>query len=323
MSIFSALFAIASIIFLIKLATYTSIIQLSVLDMTKLYIFVIPELLFYTLPITFFVSAALAIFKLSNDNEIVVIFSLGIHPAFIIKTLLKPAAILSLLLMFDFFVVFPHAKTLSKNFIKHKKSEAQFNIAASEYGHKFGDWLMYLGEKDKNGIYYNVFLFNKKANEELLIEAKQAEIINDEGILRLKLIDGEGYSYSTEKFSQVDFKTMYINDKLSSDLIEYRSTIDYWTAEKSRKWKIHMFITDTLLSLFPLLSLFLIVSISVVNSRHQKSKIYLYLFLSIVTFYGLTLALQKVLVFYTIPIIALTWLGFGYLLYKKTIVARF
>ena len=53
LSIFSALFTIASVIFLIKLATYTAIIQLSVWEMAKLYIFVIPELLFFTLPITF------------------------------------------------------------------------------------------------------------------------------------------------------------------------------------------------------------------------------------------------------------------------------
>ena len=53
LSIFLPLFAIASVIFLIKLATYTAVIQLSVFEMLKLYSFVLPEILFYTLPVSF------------------------------------------------------------------------------------------------------------------------------------------------------------------------------------------------------------------------------------------------------------------------------
>jgi len=43
-SIFMPLFAIASVIFSIKLATYTAVIQLSLYDMAKLYLFVLPEI---------------------------------------------------------------------------------------------------------------------------------------------------------------------------------------------------------------------------------------------------------------------------------------
>ena len=107
LSIFLPLFAIASVIFMIKLATYTAIIQLTFFEMVKLYLFVLPEILFYTLPITFFISATLTLFRLSNDNEMIVIFALGIEPDFIIKTLLKPAILLCVLLSFDFFVLFP------------------------------------------------------------------------------------------------------------------------------------------------------------------------------------------------------------------------
>ena len=322
LSIFSALFTIASVIFLIKLATYTAIIQLSVWEMAKLYIFTVPELLFYTLPITFFVSAALTIFRLSNDNELIVLFALGIHPKFILKTLFKPALLLTLLLIFTFFVLFPHTKTLSRNFISYKKSEAKFNLAASEFGHKFGNWLLYLGSKNNDEIYSDIFLFNKNTEEEVLISAKKAHIINDSGILRLKLTDGEGYSYSKEKFSQIDFNTMYINDTFTSEIIPYKTTIEYWK-EDERSKKKPMFITSTLLSLFPIFTLFLVLSISVVHARHQKSKIYLYLFLGILIYYGLTLSLHKTLLFYTIPIVSFVWLLGTYLIYKKIILSRF
>jgi len=323
LSIFLPLFAIASVIFLIKLATYTAVIQISIWEMTKLYFFILPEILFYTLPITFFIAAVLSLFRLSTDNEIVVLFALGIHPKFIIRTLLKPAMLLSALLIFDFFILFPHATVLSSNFVSYKKSEAKFNLSASEFGHSFGDWLLYVGSNNSDGTYGDVFLFNKDEKEEILIGAKKAEIINDSGILRLKLSDGEGYSYSQEKFSQINFKTMYINDTMSTDLTTYRTPLEYWKSEHRRESKKHMFITDTLLSLFPVLSLFLVAAIGIVHVRHQKGRVYLYLFLGIVVFYGATIGLQNILSFYTIPVVALAWLLATYIYYRKTIVARF
>lgn len=291
--------------------------------MSKLYFFVLPEILFYTLPITFFIAASLSIFRLSTDNEIVVLFSLGIHPNLIIKTLVKPALLLSVLLSFNFFILFPHATVLSSNFISYKKSEAKFNLSASEFGHSFGNWLLYVGANNPDGTYSDIFLFNKNKKEEILISAKKAEIINDSGILRLKLTDGEGYSYSKDKFSQINFETMHINDTMTTDLTKYRTPLEYWKSEDRRESKIHMFITDTLLSIFPLISLFLVASIGIVHVRHQKGRVYLYLFLGLLVYYGATLGLQGLLAFYTIPVVAITWLIVTYIIYRKKIVARF
>lgn len=323
LSIFLPLFSIASIVFLIKMATYTAIIQLSLFEMSKLFFFMLPELLFYTLPISFFVAAALTLFKFSNDNEIIVLFALGIHPKFILKTLFTPALFLSILLLFNFFILFPHAKTLSSNFISYKKSEAKFNLSASEFGHKFGEWLLYIGEEKSDGTYSQVILFNKKQEEEVLIGAQKAEIINDSGILRLKLTSGEGYSYSEEKFTQIDFKTMYINDTMKTDLDKYQAPMDYWFPEEQSAKIEKKLITNILFSLFPLLSLFLIASIGIVHVRHQKGKIYLFLFLGITIYYALAISLQLVLFAYTIPVLVFGWLLATYIIYKRTIVAKF
>lgn len=322
-SIFMPLFFTASIIFLIKLATYTAIIELSVWDMSKLYLFVLPEILFYTLPISFFIAATLALFKLSNDNEAVVLFSLGIAPSVIVKTLFKPALALFFVLALNFLVLFPHTDVISTNFLLYKKGEAKFNLSASEFGNSFGDWLLYLGKENPNGTFGEVFLFNKKKQEEILISAEEAEVINDGGILRLRLTNGEGYSYSTESFSQINFDIMYINDVMKVNLRKYETPLEYWRSEIRAKNKKQAMITNTLLSLFPILSLFLVVSIGIVQVRHQKSYVYLYLFISIVTFYGATLGLQSIFGYYTIPLILFTWLSITYAIYRKTIVRKF
>ena len=322
-SIFMPLFFTASVIFLIKLATYTAIIQLTVWDMTKLYIFVLPEILFYTLPIAFFIAATLSLFKLSNDNEAVVLFSLGIRPIFIIKTLLKPALSLLLVLALNFLVLFPHTDVISTNFLLYKKGEAKFNLSASEFGNSFGDWLLYLGKENPDGTFGEVFLFNKKKQEEILIAAKEAEVINEDGVLRLKLTDGEGYSYSTKSFSQINFETMFINDAMKVELRKYETPIEYWASEIRAKNKKQALITNTLLSIFPIISLFLVVSIGIVQMRHQKSYVYLYLFLGSVAYYSATLGLQSIFGYYTIPLVVFTWLALTYTLYRKTIVNKF
>ncbi|MDA7817455.1 LptF/LptG family permease [Sulfurimonas sp.] len=323
LSIFIPLFSIASIVFLIKLATYTAVIELSIFEMAKLYFFIVPELLFYTLPISFFVASTLTLFKLSNDNEIVVLFALGIKPKVILQAFLQPALILSTILFINFFVIFPHAKILSKNFIIYKKSEAKFNLSASEFGHKFGEWLLYIGTENVDGTYSNVVLFNKDKKEEVLIEANKAEIINKDGLLILKLTTGEAYSYSKEKFTQIDFKTMFINNYLETDLYKYKSAMKYWLDEDFRKKRIKAFTVSMLFAIFPLSSIFLILSIGIVHVRHQKGKIYLYLFLGIVIYDALVLGLQGALSLYTIPVMLIIWFSATYITYKKTIVARF
>ncbi|MBD3801354.1 MAG: LptF/LptG family permease [Campylobacterales bacterium] len=322
-SIFLPLFCIASVIFLIKLASYTAVIQLSLWEMFKLYLFILPEILFYTLPITFFVAAALSLFRLSTDNEMVVVFALGIRPTFILTTLMKPAALLSLLLIFDFFVLFPHTTVLSTNFVRYKQSEANFNLQASEFGHNFGDWLLYIGKAHKDRSYGDVVLFHKEQKEEILIQAEKAEVLNNRGILRLKLTKGQGYSYTDEKLTQMQFEAMMINNVMETELRPYRTPIEFWLDPDRRKNKIKMFITDILLSLFPIASLFAALALGIAHVRHQKGYVYLWLFVSMLFYYAGTTGLQKALGFYTIPTVFFSWLFVTYLIYRRRIRARF
>ena len=322
-SIFAPLWVIASVIILIKLATYTAVIHLTVWEMFKLYLFLLPEILFYTLPVTFFIAVSIALYRLSSDNEIVSLFALGISPKFLLRTLFKPAFFLALLLAFDFLVLFPHTSVLYRNFIAYKKSEAKFNLSASEFGHSFGDWLLYIGKKNEDGSYGDIFLFNKKQSQEILINAKKAQIDNKNNILKLKLSNGEGYSYSKEKFSQTEFRTMYINDMMQADLTRYETPLQFWKSDYRRGNKDRKLILGTMFSLFPLASLFLALTLGIVHTRHQKSYLYLYLFVGIVLYFITTLALQKPLHFMTIPVVLIPWLVGTFWLYKRRILTRF
>lgn len=323
-SIFLPLFAIASVIFMIKLATYTAVIQLSLAEMGKLYLFVVPELLFYTLPIAFVIGAALALYRLSNDNEMVVVFSLGISPLFIARILAVPALLLSFLLFVNFIVVTPYIKIISANFLEKKRAEAKFNLSASEFGHHFGDWMLFINKSDpQSRVFGDVVLFNKSMKDEILIKADKAELINKQGVLQLRLDNGESYSYADNLLRTMLFQVGYINDKLSTDPMIYRNTLDYWTNDELRERKDQRFITNTLLSLFPLISIFLVVALGIVHARHQKRWIYLWLFLSIVSFYAAAIITQQWLGYHTIWVVTLLWLIITYSFYKRLVGSRF
>ncbi|MGZ8547653.1 MAG: LptF/LptG family permease [Sulfuricurvum sp.] len=323
-SIFIPLFTIASVIFMIKLATYTAIIQLNISEMGELYLFVLPELLFYTLPIAFIIAGALSLYRLSNDNEMVVVFSLGVSPAYLGKILLLPSFLLSLVLLVDFLIVTPYLNIVNESFVLSKKAEAQFNLTASEFGHSFGDWMLFINQNDSDKkLYRDVVLFKIDAKEEILITAKYAKIFNQNGILQLNLSDGNGYTYKKDTLNYIQYKKLKINNTPDAKNITYDGLVDYWTNDTRRERKQQILITNTLLSFFPLLSIFLIMALGIVHARHQKRWIYLWLFLSVVSYYMSTMVLQKWLIFWTIPCVAFFWLSGTYILYRKLVGNRF
>jgi len=86
--IFLTLYSITSIIFLVKIASLTSIIQINFFELLELYLYSVPTILFYTLPISIFVSLSLTLSKLSSEYELIVITSFGLNPIKILKIFL-------------------------------------------------------------------------------------------------------------------------------------------------------------------------------------------------------------------------------------------
>ena len=104
---------------------------------------------------------------------------------------------------------------------------------------------------------------------------------------------------------------------------EYTGILGFWENYNEEPAKQKLLITNTLLSLFPMLSVFLIIALGVVHARHQKRWIYLWLFLSIITYYASAILLQKWLYFWTIPVVALVWLFITYTFYRRLVGNRF
>ncbi len=311
--IFLTLFTITSIIFLVKIASLTSVIQINFLELLELYSYNIATILFYTIPISIFISLVLSLAKLSGEYELIVITSFGLNPLQILKMFLPLLFFTSVLVLIISLSLIPKSSFMKDAFINHKTVEAQFNIRANEYGQEFGKWLIYV-EKEKNELYEDVVLYQQNNEEDTFIIAKYARLNNMKSSLNLSLTDGKVLKVG-EKVSQINFKRMVINNEIKElkSLTTFQDLIKYWTIKKVQ------FLWYCMFSMLPLLLSFFIIALGYFNPRYNKN--YSVPFsLIIITFYIISVKeLSKefeVLVLYFLP---LMWIIIGYLFYKYKI----
>ncbi len=295
-SIFTPLFVIASVVFLIRASSITSVIEITTWEMFKLYLFIFPDLLFYTVPLSFFIGAVTTFNKLSHDSEMVVFFALGVSPWKFIKILLPLSLILSIFLVFITLVMVPHTKQMYKDFTRWKQREAVFNIRATEFGQEFGDWSVFIEsikEENNKKSYKNIALFYQKETEEKFIIAEKANIVNNHGLIQLSLKNGSLFSYKQEKISQVYFGEMKISDITAITSQPYLNTIDYLKNSLDDKKRREKLISAILLSFFPIATILLIPSIGIQNSRHGKNITNLFIGIAVILYYIISFSIVK------------------------------
>ncbi|MDX1809899.1 MAG: LptF/LptG family permease [Sulfurospirillaceae bacterium] len=324
-TLFFILFFVASIIFFINIANVTSVIKMNFIELFTMYVYLIPKLLIYTIPITFFVSLCLTLFNLSKENELIILFSLGYSPRKMSKFFTILAALFSILLIINIVVLVPLSNQLNNNFLEYKKAKAKFNIQESKFGQKFSNWLVYISKAEKNQIYENVSLYKIGTKQESprLVLSQKALIKNDNGALRLILEDGKAFEFQKDKMQQVNFKKMYINSEPSENIGYMQTIYSYWRLAFKDKGRAYDFAFFMLIALFPFTTVFLAIGISVVVSRYASAKIYFYQFLSIFAYFSTAVIIAKINAFGAIFIVSLLSMLISYSIYKRKVVLRF
>ena len=311
--IFLTLYTITSIIFLVKIASLTSVIQINFLELLELYSYHIATILFYTIPISLFISLGLSLAKLSSEYELIVVTSFGLNPLNILKLFLPLLLSSSILVLIISLALIPKSSFLKSTFLNNKKTEAQFNIKASEYGQEFGKWLIYV-EKEQKGFYEDIVLFQQNELEDIFIIAKYAQLVNSGSSLSLNLKDGKVIRVK-ENINQIDFKSMVINNEIDSvkELNTFQDLVAYWTI------KDEQFTWSCMFSILPIVLCYFIIIIGYFNPRYNKNySVVMGLF--VVTLYVVLIKeLSRqfgISVLYFLPIM---WLIIGYLFYRYKI----
>lgn len=317
--IFLGLFFITSIVFLVKIASLTSIITINFFELFILYSYVVPQIVFYTMPISFFIALVITLSKLSSEYELIVITSFGLNPVRILKVFFPITLAVSIILLIFSVGLIPKAKFLTKQFLDQKKKEANFNIKASEFGQKFGDWLIYIDSKDDKN-YKNIKLFKAQDDKEQFILSENAVLNNDKGELNFNLKDGKAFYVDGFEINQINFDSMHINDSITGTEIEkFTNPYDFWKRKIEKKDDIDDLTFYILTSIFPIISLFLIISFGYYNPRYEKNRAIAYSLVAIVFYYIVAKSISgshPITAIYVLPVI---WFSITYFIYNRTI----
>ena len=325
-SLFSTLFLIMSIVFFIQIARITSYIEISFGELFKLYSFMLPRVLLFVVPIAFFVSLAMTLFRLSKENESIVIFTLGGSPNKIARFFLAFSALLSAVLLVVAIAMIPIAAQLNANFIDYKKTVAKLNLKPTQFGQKFSDWMVYVGSEveDSNGTTYkDIVMFNPFVKDsQRLITAKNAKITNVNQSIELSLNEGKMYDIKDEIYHQSNFKSMKIRTTQSEEISNVGSIKEYWMEAASSNKRKKDFSTYVLVALFPLASTLFAISLGIVTYRYEKGMVYVGTFGVLFGYFTLIMLFSSKPAL-AIPLIFFVFLLAGVLLYKAKITRRY
>jgi len=321
--VFFTLFFMVSIIYFIKIAQITAIIKVTFLELGELYLFILPRIVIYTFPLVFFIAIALSLVKMSKDNEISVIFSFGVSPKKIVRIFFLLSLVTSSFLLVNALFLVPVSKQLYKNFVDVKKAEAKLNITAMEFGQKFSNWLVFINKSKKQNSFQNIVMYSREKDKENFIISKSATIKNSNGALNLDLKNGKAFVIQKDSIKQTDYKTLKIYNKKSLEITQNKGILAYWLKGLKDRGRAKDFAIFILISLFPLVTFLISISIGVFNPRYEKNNVYLYIFTTIFLYYVIIYSLTSLNPLLSIIITPLLTLAISLTLFRKKILKRY
>ena len=120
--------------------------------------------------------------------------------------------------------------------------------------------------------------------------------------------------------NEINYKHLYINDAIANSKLEnFTTSYEYWRSNIERKVNIDDFTFSILTSIFPLISLFLVITFGYYNPRYEKSRAVLYSLSSIVFYYVFAKTIGDKILLNALYIIPILWISITYYLYSKTI----
>jgi len=317
--IFFTLFIITSIIYLVRISTLTSIMQINFIELLQLYSYVIPTIIFYTLPISTFISLALSLSRLSSEYELIVITSFGLNPLKLIRLFLPVILLTTIFLLLNSLVLIPKSDSRYDAFKEKKRVEAQFNIRASEYGQQFASWLLYV-DKEKDGKFNDIVLFKQENGEDTFIISKHATLKNNNLSLSLNLRDGKALRIE-DNINQIDFKRMILYSQLqgTKNISNLDDLLAYWSEGYTKESIKYKFVFSVLTSIFPLISMLFFISLGYYNPRYNKNRASAYAIVCTIIFIVFSQKFAKEFGLLALVIIPSIWIGLSIVYYRMKI----
>ena len=219
MLLFTFILLVGNLVKLVELVMTKGVDFLSVV---KLFLYLMPYLLKFTIPMALLTSTVIVFGRLAADREIVAMQASGIR----LFKLAFPVVVFGLILSMASIVLsdrllpkshFAYRKLLKEIGVKNPTSI----LEAGTFIEGFGDYVLFIYEID-NGLLKDIRIYQPQQNRPpRTIIAKTGQILTsaDKETMTLKLTDGtsdEPNPQHPETFYKLNFKTYLINLKLSN-----------------------------------------------------------------------------------------------------------
>ncbi len=207
---------------LVKIANLVINKGVDIYTVSKLFLFMMPYLLTYTVPLAALTAVLLSLGRLSSDNEIIAIRSSGVNLFSLILPLLVVGLILSLILVVFNDRVIPYAlfasrKTMIEVGIKNPAAALEQGV----FINSFDKYILFIYHIDQNKL-GNVRIYEPQGENKPTptIVAKKGEFIAipEKNMVKLKLMDGtsdEPDPQNPSNFYKLNFKTYFMSLNLA------------------------------------------------------------------------------------------------------------
>ena len=310
---FFVLFSIMSIIVTVDIANFSSVLEISFWDFFKLYIYQVPMMILYVVPILYFVSMANSIKKSCLQSELLVMFSLGLKPSKMFRVYIVYSIFLSIFLLIIALGVRPLSGYLNTKFIHDMKTTQSINLSKSDFGQKFGNWFFFINKE--NDAFKNIILFNKGDKKNTIVIADKVKIGDNENSFELQMENGKAYISSNNELIQINYDKMSVFDSIIIDKFDYSNLIEYWQRQSHNKTVLKHLVLGINIALFPIISIYGIFGIAFIKPRISKDKVGVYSFYYIASFVFLIHLFLGYIGLWTIVVIPILFTLASYVIY--------
>ncbi|NKQ40285.1 MAG: LptF/LptG family permease [Sulfurovum sp.] len=290
--LFLPLFSILSIVYIIRISSLSKKISLSSGEFFTLFGFFLPDILFYTLPLSFIAALTVTLMKLSEDNELIALFSFGLTPAKILNMFIVPSVLFTILMLVLSLHTMPQSTLALKLFESKKTIEAKLEIVPNRLGQKFGEYIVFLGNK-RGDNYQNIVLFaTDNKDKRVIVMADKAQMKHNDSKFTLILYQGSGDTFLPNTIESITYDKMQLYSYPQNDTnTEWLSR--GWSKIWISDYDMAQLIYRIFLSLSPVLVLAGITAFSIINPRFQGNNTYLVSFTTVMSIYLIGSLLRK------------------------------
>jgi lipopolysaccharide export system permease protein len=291
--IFLPFFIIISLVFFVRISVLSSKIDLDAIELVKLFGYFVPEIVFFTIPVSFIAALANTFGKLSESNELTALFSLGHRPSSILLHLLPVTILFSTLLLVVSVFAFPQFKQKLSQFKREKIAQATLNIQPNRLSQNFGNFHVFV--ESKNGDKYgNIVLLNReKSGKYQLFIAKEGIVKNEKSLYSISLVDGVGESSSDDKIQTLEYDRLTIYQYPHHKMKNLVDIGTYWLKALHDKGRMADLLYLIFVSLSPLLSFGPLMALSIYNPRYHSNRAPIAIFVTALMIYTPAALLQK------------------------------